>query len=576
MSSLSRPAASLWLGRAIGSGGNAAQAPLPSASVASASAASCSCQLQPKASRSMGAAAAAASSFVAGVAAARRARPPPRALCASEVAAIMPAAVRGGTARVGAEAAEGGAGGEGGEQRYHVRFFHEVEPDLWDRLGVALRDFAANCEGGRFASARELVEGVRGIRYLTNGGNPSLPALRRAIDEVDDRGICSTSELMGPVFARLARLAADLPSLFGDGLPILPQYREGQVCLRRKQCAALLAASFFGALPGQAAQAAVGRAEGRWFQLPSFDMGYLLEQEDEKLLCFLCYFAQVFLRDALDTDEVVSFSRRSLDALDPEYWESLDVPLCPASVCSDGVIEESKGNLQADFANKYLGGGALHRGSVQEEIRFSVCPECCVGMLFCEAMADGEAIFIVGTRQFSHYTGYGSTFEFDRPCTDEPVGPRDAMHRRGPHIVAIDALEFPHDRQYGQELILRELLKVRAACLGDLQEGAGQRQTAFATGNWGCGVFGGDPQLKALIQWLAASSAQRELIYFPFGDHRVRELPRVIEAVSRSGATCRDLFRLLQGHAPGQVFERVLELSASSFQAAPDNIHAES
>lgn len=27
----------------------------------------------------------------------------------------------------------------------------------------------------------------------------------------------------------------------------------------------------------------------------------------------------------------------------------------------------------------------------------------------------------------------------------------------------------------------------------------------IATGNWGCGVFGGDPELKAMIQWLAAS-----------------------------------------------------------------------
>lgn len=25
------------------------------------------------------------------------------------------------------------------------------------------------------------------------------------------------------------------------------------------------------------------------------------------------------------------------------------------------------------------------------------------------------------------------------------------------------------------------------------------------TGNWGCGAFGGDPQLKAMLQWIAAS-----------------------------------------------------------------------
>ena len=27
----------------------------------------------------------------------------------------------------------------------------------------------------------------------------------------------------------------------------------------------------------------------------------------------------------------------------------------------------------------------------------------------------------------------------------------------------------------------------------------------IVTGNWGCGAFGGDPEVKAIIQWLAAS-----------------------------------------------------------------------
>lgn len=27
----------------------------------------------------------------------------------------------------------------------------------------------------------------------------------------------------------------------------------------------------------------------------------------------------------------------------------------------------------------------------------------------------------------------------------------------------------------------------------------------IATGNWGCGAFGGDPEIKTIIQWLAAS-----------------------------------------------------------------------
>lgn len=35
-----------------------------------------------------------------------------------------------------------------------------------------------------------------------------------------------------------------------------------------------------------------------------------------------------------------------------------------------------------------------------------------------------------------------------------------------------------------------------------------------ATGNWGCGAFGGDPELKAIIQWLAASQVTHILIIF--------------------------------------------------------------
>ena len=48
-----------------------------------------------------------------------------------------------------------------------------------------------------------------------------------------------------------------------------------------------------------------------------------------------------------------------------------------------------------------------------------------------------------------------------------------------------------------------------------------------ATGNWGCGAFKGDPQLKALLQWMAVSSCGRpELKYFPFKDARVEQVSK--------------------------------------------------
>lgn len=41
-----------------------------------------------------------------------------------------------------------------------------------------------------------------------------------------------------------------------------------------------------------------------------------------------------------------------------------------------------------------------------------------------------------------------------------------------------------------------------------------QKNIGVATGNWGCGAFGGDPELKSIIQWLAASQVDYLHSYF--------------------------------------------------------------
>lgn len=45
-----------------------------------------------------------------------------------------------------------------------------------------------------------------------------------------------------------------------------------------------------------------------------------------------------------------------------------------------------------------------------------------------------------------------------------------------------------------------------------------ESKAAISTGNWGCGAFGGDPHLKFIIQSMAASVAERDLMYFTFHD----------------------------------------------------------
>ncbi|KAJ0093852.1 hypothetical protein Patl1_27092 [Pistacia atlantica] len=82
---------------------------------------------------------------------------------------------------------------------------------------------------------------------------------------------------------------------------------------------------------------------------------------------------------------------------DADAWSKSVIPLCPFETYSLGSIEDhSTDTLQVDFTNKYFGGGALHKGCVQEEIRFMINPELIAGMLFLPSMVDNEAIEIVG------------------------------------------------------------------------------------------------------------------------------------------------------------------------------------
>lgn len=452
-----------------------------------------------------------------------------------------------------------------------VRFYHEFDATRWESITDALRRLSARCEEVADATAPETAEGatvasqkvVEGLLRALNEARAvaaaevqgTLRATWSAAGECEAVGLPSARDLLPRVLGLAARLVADLPKLFPEGLELLTRARgSGQVLLSRRCCAALLSAGLLCALPPQSDD----------LDLPDFSFNHVLNCDEEKVLCLLSYLWQVDRADAGALDEVVSFARRKGSEMPAKFWQQLDKPLLAARV-DDGVIEESDGSLQADFANEYLGGGVLHGGNVQEEIRFSICPECLVGLLLCEKMGPEEAITIVGAQQYSHYSGYGGSFAFAGMCTTGRDGPPDGLKRLGPHIVALDALVFPGGRQYEEPFLLRELTKAYTACLGDLEEGAGARRGAFATGNWGCGVFGGDPQLKSMIQWLAASAAARQLVYFRYGDRRVDELPAVIQAVQKKCSRCSELYSLLLScsskHSKGEdLFERVLSL----------------
>ncbi|MQM06151.1 hypothetical protein Taro_038970 [Colocasia esculenta] len=73
-----------------------------------------------------------------------------------------------------------------------------------------------------------------------------------------------------------------------------------------------------------------------------------------------------------------------------------------------------------------------------------------------------------------------------------------------------------------------------------------EENVGVATGNWGCGAFGGDPEVKSIIQWLAASQALRPFIlYYTFGEKALQRLEQVTQWILLHGWTVGDLWHML-------------------------------
>lgn len=137
-----------------------------------------------------------------------------------------------------------------------------------------------------------------------------------------------------------------------------------------------------------------------------------------KIKCLFHYFERITSRENSELG-IITFSRFSINNLDFKSFENSVKEILRPTINENGTIEDSKNALQVDFANMYIGGGVLGSGCVQEEIRFTICPELIVSMLFMERMDDEECILIRGAERFSNYKGYAWSFEWSGDHKDE-------------------------------------------------------------------------------------------------------------------------------------------------------------
>ncbi|XP_056285998.1 poly(ADP-ribose) glycohydrolase [Pseudoliparis swirei] len=317
--------------------------------------------------------------------------------------------------------------------------------------------------------------------------------------------------LFGSLLPDMVQLALRASELCTKPIPLLKRGMNHSITMSQEQVACLLANAFFCTFPRRNSR------RNEYGNYPDINFFRLFEgsssRKIEKLKTLMCYFKSVTEQKP---SGLVTFTRKGVDE---RNWRSSQTQLTKLHITCEGTIEDDGyGMLQVDFANKFVGGGVTSSGLVQEEIRFLINPELIVSRLFTEALDHNECVIITGTQQYSRYTGYSQTYQWNGSHQD--TTPRDSWQRKCTEIVAIDALQFKNFlEQFKPEKLNRELNK--AYCGFARSEQQSQNLAAVATGNWGCGVFGGDARLKALLQMLAAAEAGRDVAYFTFGDSQL-------------------------------------------------------
>eukprot|EP01106_Pelomyxa_sp_JSP_P019439 TRINITY_DN977_c0_g2_i4.p1 TRINITY_DN977_c0_g2~~TRINITY_DN977_c0_g2_i4.p1 ORF type:complete len:479 (+),score=136.89 TRINITY_DN977_c0_g2_i4:35-1438(+) len=340
-------------------------------------------------------------------------------------------------------------------------------------------------------------------------------------------------DFFGAVLPALSSWALELESLFTeDYLPALVSGKCRALSLTRKQVRCLLANTFFCNTADPCNQ--TGFSEDLYGSLCWIQL-YLSTSpvSAERIKCQLNYF-DCMLRDQalLDGPPIVIYRGVLPQDKIPDFANST-VPLCQVSICEATAIETTTAGYHVDFANKRLHINSIIASATQEEVLFSIKPEIFVAMLVCEMMQDNEAIIISGARLFSTYSGYQHTFTF----TGKAAGTASI-----PDVVAIDAVVAYGDIQFEPQTILRDTAKAYLGFCG-IPGAPPTNHTVVATGNWGCGAFGGHLPLKYFQQVIAASVAGRNMEYCPYDPDVAPQLRPFDAAARASGANAGQLYR---------------------------------
>ena len=324
-------------------------------------------------------------------------------------------------------------------------------------------------------------------------------------------------------YNNICKLVLDINNIFPDGeIKILKTGTTNKIILTRKEVALIFILGFFGIFQLEMEKMIINRR---------YDFNQVLNSKSgpsfakgRSFLNYMTVIGKWFEEKNQILDEPITYLREN-KTFERKNFENIN-KLCEIEIIEEGSMFNTQAKFCIDFANKYIGGGALSGGCVQEEILFAVEPEAIVSMFLMEVMEDNDAIRIDNLIQYSNYSGYAQSFKYEENAINEE---KLIKH----NIIAIDAV-CSYSGGVDRDSVLRDLIKAYVGfnLINFDDKDVSKLDKTISSGNWGCGAFGGDYELKFIQQWLAATYAGVEkLYYYTFGRKEMNKVIKNLEKI---------------------------------------------
>ena len=359
------------------------------------------------------------------------------------------------------------------------------------------------------------INSIQHLNYVFFQGNSNfLKIIERSFREDGIKFI--------KVYNNIRKLVLDMNNIFPKGeIEILKTNTTNKIILTRKEVALIFILGFFDIFQLEMVKMNINQRYDFYPVListngPSFAKG-------RSFLNYMTVIGKWLEEKNSILDEPITYLRENKD-FNIKNFENIK-KLCDIEIIEEGSMFNTKAKFCIDFANQYIGGGALSGGCVQEEILFAVEPEAIVSIFLMEVMNDNDAIRIDNLIQYSNYSGYAFSFKYEESAI------KDEQNLIRHNIIAIDAV-CSYSGGVSKSSKKRDLIKAYVGfnLINFDDKDVSKLEKTISSGNWGCGAFGGDYELKFIQQWLAATYAGVDkLYYYTFGRKEMNNVIKNLE-----------------------------------------------